>query len=214
MQHRSIWRGPEFTNLGPRTLERGDATLSGRAPVRRRCTLVAVVALVLSACASSGTRAPEPFTSSSRPRTIRIMVQNINFSDARLFAIRRGTRMPLGTVGGKQDEDFTLDLRGSVGPRKEWGSDDDSWRVEGAVGFNFTRQISERQSLNGRATFFSVLDDTENYRTRSTLDYALKLDPELNLSLVAGVRHEYQNFVDPGDDRNNTKAFVGLQVDF
>lgn len=70
-----------------------------------------VSAVVLTACASSGTPGSEmePFTQTGPPTTITIIVQNRNFADARLYVFRRGARESLGVVGGKTDEEFTLD---------------------------------------------------------------------------------------------------------
>lgn len=53
----------------------------------------------------------DPFaTSTERPNRIRIEVRNLNFQDARLYAIRgSGARRSLGSVGGKQDGSFTLE---------------------------------------------------------------------------------------------------------
>lgn len=66
--------------------------------------------LVSSACASSNRAGElEPFTQVGPPSSIRVIVQNLNFSEARLYAIRRGMRTSLGIVGGKQDAEFTID---------------------------------------------------------------------------------------------------------
>ena len=73
-------------------------------------------ALALSACASGGT-SDSPFSGPDRPREVTIEVENLNFSDARLFAIRDGQRLSIGTVGGKQTAtlrvpwDFHQELR-------------------------------------------------------------------------------------------------------
>ncbi len=64
---------------------------------------------VLTACASSRPPNTDLFDGSGETQTIRIIVQNLNFADARLYALRRGTRTSLGTVGGKQDHEFTLE---------------------------------------------------------------------------------------------------------
>lgn len=58
-----------------------------------------------------GSRSDDPFgTSTERPNRIRIDVRNLNFQDARLYVIRGGgARRSLGSVGGKQDETFTVD---------------------------------------------------------------------------------------------------------
>lgn len=71
---------------------------------------LAVALLTLTGCASSG--GPEndsdPFGGEGA-RSVRLIVQNLNFSDARLYAITRGGRRSLGIVGGKTTEEFTLD---------------------------------------------------------------------------------------------------------
>lgn len=81
----------------------------GMGRVCRRGLLVA--ALVIAACATP--REPtqaQPFAGADdRATTIRLIVQNRNFADARLYVLRRGARSALGTVGGKQDAEFTLD---------------------------------------------------------------------------------------------------------
>lgn len=75
-----------------------------------RLILSLLVTFLLGACASSRTSYEnEPFTSASTQPLIRLVVQNRNFSDARLYAVRRGTRRSLGTVGGKTDQEYTLD---------------------------------------------------------------------------------------------------------
>jgi hypothetical protein len=74
-------------------------------------------ALVLGGCASGGTTADSPFGGADRAREITIEVQNMNFSDARLYAIRDGQRLSIGMVGGKQNAtlrvpwDFNQQLR-------------------------------------------------------------------------------------------------------
>jgi hypothetical protein len=77
-----------------------------------RARTLAVAALLAAAgCASSsgGGRADaEPF-SSARATTVRLVVQNRNFQDARLYTHRRGSRTYIGVVGGKRDQDFVLD---------------------------------------------------------------------------------------------------------
>ena len=65
--------------------------------------------LVASACASSGEWDGEGVYPSLRPTTVRIIVQNRNFADARLYTHRRGTRSMLGTITGKTDRNFIVD---------------------------------------------------------------------------------------------------------
>lgn len=79
---------------------------------RLRATL-ALVAIALSAgCASSGRplEGGGPFTQAGAgTSTVRLVVQNRNFQDARLYYLRRGARMALGVVTGKNDAEFVID---------------------------------------------------------------------------------------------------------
>lgn len=75
--------------------------------MRRALLLASLVAL--SGCATAG-GGSDPFGNGGRADSIMLHVRNLNFADARLYAIRRAaTRRLLGSVGGKQEREFTLD---------------------------------------------------------------------------------------------------------
>lgn len=75
--------------------------------------LLAGLVLALSGCGSS-TAGHNPFDPSSIPGAgalddpIRIDVQNSNFNDVTIWAIRQGQRIRLGRVTGKTDETFRI----------------------------------------------------------------------------------------------------------
>ena len=80
----------------------------------RRCTvpfgpwLPALAVLVAAGCGAAQPRSP--FNSrSDRPDEIRILVRNLNFNQARLYAVSGGRRIRLGTVGGNQEARYTID---------------------------------------------------------------------------------------------------------
>jgi hypothetical protein len=86
--------------------------LSWRRRIRAPAVLVGGI-LLMSGC-TARTSAPSPFdgdpgTGSRTEDPIRIDVQNLNFNDATVWAIRQGQRVRLGRVTGKTDETFTLD---------------------------------------------------------------------------------------------------------
>jgi hypothetical protein len=71
---------------------------------------VALTAAALTGCASAARPdSATPFTEAARPTSVQILVNNRNFSDARLYTIRRGGREFLGIVGGKQEGTFRVD---------------------------------------------------------------------------------------------------------
>jgi hypothetical protein len=83
------------------------AALMARWPLS---ALGVAVLLAASGCASPGRMigGPQPFSDPSAA-TVRVIVQNRNFSDARLYYARRGARVALGVVGGKSDAEFVID---------------------------------------------------------------------------------------------------------
>ena len=75
-----------------------------------RRALLAVAVLILASCSSTAApRSSTPFTDTVADRSVEIIVDNRNWSDARLYAIRRGARTSLGVVGGKDQATFRMD---------------------------------------------------------------------------------------------------------
>lgn len=80
-------------------------------PTLRTALMLAVT--TLAACGGSRTSAPSPFEGgaprgSTTEDPIRIDVQNLNFNDITIWAIRQGQRIRLGRVTGKTDETFRI----------------------------------------------------------------------------------------------------------
>ena len=72
---------------------------------------MALALVGVSACLMAGTevsRGTHTFISPDGPQKVRLLVQNMNFNDARLFALASNGRMPIGQVNGKQDGEFEL----------------------------------------------------------------------------------------------------------
>lgn len=111
-------------------------------------------------------------------------------------------------------EGLNLHAQVGAGPRKEWGSEDDDWEPEGLFGLNFDWNITRRQTFDASAAILPILGDFGNYRTRSSANWAVKIFNDLDLSMTAGVTHEYQSEVDPDKDHNDLRVFTGLQFDF
>jgi len=79
--------------------------------IRRTLALAAAVAMAACSGFTPDPQAPsaQPFTEVGPPTSITLLVQNRNFSDARLFVLRRGATLPLGVVSGKAESEFDLD---------------------------------------------------------------------------------------------------------
>jgi len=113
-----------------------------------------------------------------------------------------------------EDEKTKLDLRVGAGARKEFGSENNNVRFEGAGGLFWEWIITKRQKLSATSAIYPVLTDVEDYRTRTTANWRFRLKEEMNLSLLIGIEHEYQSIVDPGSDKNDTRTYIGIQFGF
>jgi len=78
-------------------------------PMRAIATACALV--VMSGCIGGLGRSPDPFGSRAEQgrEQLRVEVQNLNFNDATVFAVRQGQRIRLGQVTGKNDGKFTVE---------------------------------------------------------------------------------------------------------
>ena len=113
----------------------------------------------------------------------------------------------------KRDK-LTVDLRAGAGARKEWGSENDNVRSEGLGGVELSWEITNRQSLNASSFIYPVLSDTDDYRTRTSMDWRFLLEKESKMSFLVGLLHEYQAIVDPGKDRNDLRIYTGIRYEF
>ena len=74
-----------------------------------RIPIALLVVLAATGCASTSQQ-QSPFASRAEgSNEITILVRNLNYNEARIWAIRGGRRIRLGTVGGNQDARFTLE---------------------------------------------------------------------------------------------------------
>ena len=67
--------------------------------------------LVLTACLGRGGTPNDPFNGrrAEGPGRLQVEVQNLNFNDLTVFAIRQGQQIRLGDVTGKSNREFAID---------------------------------------------------------------------------------------------------------
>lgn len=109
---------------------------------------------------------------------------------------------------------WKVNLLGGVGAVKEWGSENEDLRPEGLVGAEGVWQIAERHSLNFSSIAYPSLLDPGEFRWVNSSNWSWIVDEKSNLSVTAGVLHEYQSQVDPGRKRNDLRLYAGLGIDF
>ena len=113
-----------------------------------------------------------------------------------------------------EEDDLDVNLRAGLGASKEWGSDDDDIKPEGLLGIDLSWKVNETQDLTASMTYFPDLAEFSEFRTVTRVDWTMLLDSERNMSLTAGLLHEYESEVDPGFEHYDLKIFFGLTFDF
>jgi len=82
--------------------------MSVRRPAAHRVLALTLAVFPLGACTSSQPGASASLDNSAHPRGILLTVENRNTNDARLYLIRAGRRLRLGTLGSHERRTFAL----------------------------------------------------------------------------------------------------------
>jgi hypothetical protein len=82
------------------------------------------------------------------------------------------------------------------------------------LGLDFLWKITDQQRLVAYANYFPIVTDIQDFRTRSGVEWRYVLEGKVPLTFSVGLRHEYQNIVNPGKDRNDLRLWVGLGVTY
>jgi len=112
------------------------------------------------------------------------------------------------------NDEMKLDARLGFGPRKEWGSQNDNIKFEGAIGGSFEWTINKKEKLKFASYFLPTFGDLEDYRGRISGDWRFLFDKDLNLSFLVGTFYEYQSIVDPGKSHGDMRTYLGLRFEF
>ncbi len=148
---------------------------------------------------------------------------NRNFSEARHEWLNRSRWTPYvhGLLEYDEFRDFDLRLtadagvgyqfietdvtnllgRAGFGGSKEFDSPDDDFKPEAVFGAEFRHQLSSRQSLEINVDYYPSVEDFNDFRLNSTLNWVFVLDEANNLSLKLGVIDRYDST--PGDRKHN-----------
>jgi putative salt-induced outer membrane protein YdiY len=113
-----------------------------------------------------------------------------------------------------KSDDVTLDARVGLGPRREWGSQNDNLKIEGFVGADFEWKVNEKQTFKLSPYFFPVVGDLDDYRARISGEWRLLFDKDTNLSFLVGTLYEFQSIVDPEKNRGDLRTYLGLLFGF
>ncbi|HMN96109.1 MAG TPA: DUF481 domain-containing protein [Phycisphaerales bacterium] len=112
------------------------------------------------------------------------------------------------------DEPFTLSALGGIGFNKEWKSVNDDIQLEGLLGAEGKWTIAPDNAIVFSSIWYPQLTDWPEYRWVNTAGWNWKFSNDSPLSLTAGIRHEYDSDVDPGQDHNDFRFFAGVDYEF
>ena len=113
-----------------------------------------------------------------------------------------------------KSDDLNLDIRLGLGPRKEWGSENNNWKAEGLIGADFNWDISQKQRCTFAPYFFPVVGDLDDYRARISGEWRFLFDKDMNLSFLIGTLYEYTSIVDMDKDHGDLRTYLGLRFGF
>jgi len=97
-----------------------------------------------------------------------------------------------------------------VGAVREFGGSDDAWRAEAIISAYGTHQLTERQKLIGEVDIYPNLNYGGEARTRERLVWEIMVDPEVNMSLRAGVEHRYDTTSEAPTKKSDVDYFIML----
>jgi len=121
-----------------------------------------------------------------------------------------------GGLGYQFVKDDKWDVLGRLGGggRYEWGGSDDGFTPEGLAGIAVGYKITPDQSIRFANTYYPDLEDINEFRNVTSLDYVIKLNAARNLALKLGAENEHQSDPGPGTEHNDLKYYLSLLWDF
>ena len=112
-----------------------------------------------------------------------------------------------------EGEPLTLKLRAGAGASYEFPSSD--WTPELLFGDELVWTIDDRSKLRQAVEVYPDIDEFGEYRLIFRVDYDIALSEKKDLMATAGVRDEFDSYVDTdGGSSNDIKIYVGLKYAF
>lgn len=112
-----------------------------------------------------------------------------------------------------EGEPLALKFRAGAGASYEFA--DSTWTPELLLGDDLVWKIDDRSKLIQGFDFYPDIENFGEYRFIFRIDYEIALSPKGDLKGTAGVRDEYDSYVEPtGDTSNDLKVYAGIKVDF
>jgi hypothetical protein len=113
-----------------------------------------------------------------------------------------------------RDEKTTLKVRGGIGASKEFGGTQNELVPELDIGFDFERQLTERQKVFVTHDTSPSIEDLSDFRMVTKAGWEILVDPEVNLLLKLGVEHRRQSKPGEGFKKDDIDYFAVLGWNF
>ena len=112
-----------------------------------------------------------------------------------------------------EGDPLSLKIRGGAGASYEFPTE--TWTPEAFIADDLVWKIDDRSSIKQGLELYPDLEEMGEYRLIARIDYEIALNAKNDLFMNAGVRDEYDSYVEPtGDSTNDIKVYVGIKAKF
>lgn len=108
------------------------------------------------------------------------------------------------------NERFLFVARTGLGFSQTFGGERETFTPEGSLGFETRWNISDYQQFKFANTYYPSLDELNEFRNISTLDWTLDLNTFAGMALKLGLLNEYDSSTDGDIDKNDFKYTISL----
>ena len=113
-----------------------------------------------------------------------------------------------------KNDKTTLIGRAGLGGAYEIGGQNEEFNPEAMLGLDYTRKLTERQSLTASTEFYPDLSDLSEFRMINRAGWQITVDPETNMFLRLGAEHRHDSDPGKGFKHNDLDYYLTLGWDF
>ncbi|QQE10406.1 DUF481 domain-containing protein [Planctomycetota bacterium] len=123
---------------------------------------------------------------------------------------------PNAGIGYQIFDEETFKLKAQAGPgfAYNFGDVEDKFVPELSFGWQGSWNVNESNTITGSTQVFPNLDEYEEYRATSSLDWKITMDQLTGLSLKFGLLHEYNSMAEGDTSKSDVKYYGSLVYDF
>ncbi len=113
-----------------------------------------------------------------------------------------------------KNDKTTLIGRAGLGGAYEIGGQNEEFNPEAMFGLDYTRKLSDHQSLTASTEIYPNLSDFNEFRMVNRAGWKITVDPESNMFLHLGAEHRHDSDPGAGFKPNDVDYFLTLGWDF